>query len=52
MKRSNVLKIVHKTVKGLHKIGVTDNITMKEIDNLCNTRFVNIRLPLTRARHP
>ena len=34
MKKS-ILKVVHETAKGLHKVGLVDKCTMSEFDALC-----------------
>jgi DNA-binding transcriptional regulator YiaG len=34
---SDILKSVHKTVKGLNKAGAIDKITMQEFEVLCST---------------
>lgn len=31
----SILKAVHKTAKGLHKVGTMDAVTMREFDALC-----------------
>jgi len=33
--KSGILDAVHSTVKGLHKAGVMDQLTLKEFDRLC-----------------
>jgi putative transcriptional regulator len=34
---SDILKSVHKTVKGLNKAGAIDKTTMRQFDSLCLT---------------
>lgn len=33
--KSAILEAVHETVRGLHKAGVMDQVTMREFDRLC-----------------
>ena len=33
--KSPILEAVHETAKGLHKVGVMDQLTMREFDRLC-----------------
>ncbi len=35
IKRSRILETVHESVTGLHRIGLIDDVTMKEFDALC-----------------
>jgi putative transcriptional regulator len=34
-KRSRILDEVHETVAGLHRVGVLDQVTLREFDRLC-----------------
>lgn len=34
-KKSAILEAVHDTAKGLHRIGVMDQVTLREFDRLC-----------------
>ena len=33
--KSTILEAVHETAKGLHKVGVLDQVTLREFDRLC-----------------
>ena len=33
--KSAILEAVHETAKGLHKVGVIDQVTLREFDRLC-----------------
>lgn len=33
--KSAILDAVHETAKGLHRVGVMDQVTMREFDSLC-----------------
>ena len=33
--KSSILEAVHETAQGLHKAGVTDQLTLREFDRLC-----------------
>lgn len=33
--RSPILDAVHQTAKGLHKVGVMDQVTLREFDRMC-----------------
>ena len=32
---NSILEVIHESVKGLNKIGLVDNVTMREFDKLC-----------------
>jgi putative transcriptional regulator len=34
-KKSAILEAVHETAKGLHEVGVMDQVTLREFDQLC-----------------
>jgi putative transcriptional regulator len=36
--RSDISRTMHKTITGLHKIGVVDKTTMREFDRMCLTK--------------
>ena len=32
---NSILEVIHESVKSLNKIGLVDNVTMREFDKLC-----------------